>query len=127
MSTGFIECVLMRPRHHLGRITAAANRFADPQTADMKPSTPDIAEEAAENFTAAAPHEEADRIVVGQAGDGDVVLIDAANNGIAPCPGRIRLGHDFELTHFPHSYQSEAGRTIGKIAAVASHPMRVRT
>src|SRR5580658_3661732 len=122
MGAGFFDCVLMRARHQLGTVAAPANRFADPQAAHMEPSTPYVAEQAAEDFAAATSYEKADRVVIREAGDRDIVLIDAANDGFAPRVRRIRLADNFHFGHFPpHSRTAPAGPTAQTAGCIARY------
>src|ERR1700733_11406766 len=108
MGAGFLESILMRPRHQFGAVAAPAQRWTHPQAADQHPSTPDVAQQSAENFAAMPSDEKSYRIVVREPGHRDVVLIDAANDGLRPCLGRVGLRYDVHFAHVRSSYQAAA-------------------
>src|SRR5262249_7020114 len=82
--------------HQRGRPAPTADRFVDPEIADVQPAAPDSAEEAAQGLAARASHEEMDGIVARQAGDPDVVHVQAIAHELRLGAARL-VEHDLQV------------------------------
>src|SRR5262245_51997871 len=111
--------------HEPGSVSGTAYGFGDPQTGHLQPASPELAEHPAQHVTVLTAQNEVDREVVGQAGSGDIVVVDAVHNELSRplvderlelashrlhrvCPACVHQGMAVQRVHYRGSSATRA-------------------